>query len=248
MTSANLMAFHNGETVSDKDLLELLTHYPGIFIEVKTKNICRVLGNYDKLAYMLNDVGGRSLETVRDKLLQELHRRHDIHSFGNSEFYESTFLPDLEEIPLLREGFKGKKVIELGPERNPVYPHLAKHGIAGYTAVEPNYADETSEALKGHDGKTDVVKVDGLSYLLSQPNDSAVVISFGVLPWCGNSYMESIAQEIYRVTPPGGISVHSPKIDRIERYPYVETGFKPIEELIKGLDTRCAIFVKPSKN
>ena len=125
---------------------------------------------------------------------------------------------------------------------------MAKLGIAGYTAVEPYYADETSEALKGHESQTNVVPIDGLSYLLSQPNDSAIVISFGVLPWCRESYEESTAKEIYRVTVPGGINVHAPKMERFGRkYQYLEAGFKPIEELVKGIETRCDIFVKPLK-
>ena len=249
MESELLMSYSRGEPISDANLLALSLQYRGVLPGVSSRDIYRMLGNYDRLATEVGLSKEPDLGNGRSKLLEVLHRRHEIHAFGNSEFYESTFLDDLDRIPLLREGFIGRKVIELGPERNPVYPHLAKLGIAGYTAVEPNYADETSEALKGHEGKTDVVKVDGLSYLLTQPNDSSIVISFGVLPFCSESYEESTAKEIYRVTVPGGISVHSPKREKFgRRYPYLEAGFRPIEEIVKGLETRCDVFVKPPKN
>lgn len=247
MTSQKLMAFFNGEVTSDRDLLELLVHYPGILYDLKLEDICRILGNSDKLAEMLNGENVPNLGDVKGRLLQKLKRGQHIHAWGNSDFYRA-FLDDLERIPLLREGFKGKRVVELGPERRPVYALLSRLGITGYTAVEPNYADKTREALKSHEGQIEVVPVDGLSYLLTQPNDSCVVVSFGVLPYCSEPYNELIAKEIFRATVPDGVSVHYPKARDFYRYPYVKAGFRPIEVIVKGLDTSCDIFVKPSHN
>lgn len=245
MTSARLEDFHNGETTSDKDLLQLLIQYPGVVRDAKLEHLGRLLGNYDNWAEMLKGEGVFNFEVLKRMLLGQLQRIHHIHCMGNSEFYES-FLYDLEKNSLLREGFRDRKVVELGPERKPVYVHLAQLGIADYTAVEPFYADETREALRGHIGQINVVQVDGLSYLLTQPNDSCVVVSFGVLPYCSEPYNKSIAKEIFRTTVPGGISIHDLNGDSIKRYHYSKAGFRPIEDIVKGLDTLCDVFVKPS--
>ena len=62
--------------------------------------------------------------------------------------------------------------------------------------------------------------VDGLTYLLSQPDESAVVFSscvfredvltdVGLPPELARKYLDYLINQIYRVTPKNGISIHA---------------------------------------
>lgn len=142
-----------------------------------------------------------------------------------TSFVEDFEILALRHAHLFREQLKGRDVIEIGPAHRPAYTDLKKFGIGRYTAVEAFETKSTGGALnhildqlpkaQGDAAYREMTlsDKDGLTYLINQPDESAIVMSFGVLcPWLqqheNTNYYRFLAREIYRVTPQGGISVH----------------------------------------
>ncbi len=110
----------------------------------------------------------------------------------------------------------GKRIIELGPGSYPCAEIISQFNIREYVGVEPFNAEFTRQALP----KDEIIKIveqDGLSYLLTQPSESAVVLSFGVFaPELYSmsdlkkvyDYYRFMAKEITRVTPKNSITIH----------------------------------------
>lgn len=126
-----------------------------------------------------------------------------------------------EGIKEMSEGLKGQRVIELGPGMHPIYEKLISFEIDHYIAVEGFEPDATGGALNvmlenhgdDHFQKVEVVHKDALSYLLEQPDESAVVMSFGMMcPELQNGkndlYYPFLAKEIHRVTPKDGLTLY----------------------------------------
>lgn len=110
----------------------------------------------------------------------------------------------------------GKRIIELGPGSYPFVELLSGFDIKEYVGVEPFNAKCTKCALPV-DERIKIVEQDGLSYLLTQPSESAVVLSFGVFaPELYSmsdlkkvyDYYRFMAKEITRVTPKNSITIH----------------------------------------
>jgi hypothetical protein len=123
---------------------------------------------------------------------------------------------------LFKEKLKDQKIIEIGPAINPIYNTLREnYSIASYVAVEPFCMGMTKGSLNHSIKEDDFARVeaeetDGLSYLLTQPDESAITMSFGVLNRelvkgsvdVTEFYYRFLAKEIHRVTPQDGISIH----------------------------------------
>lgn len=150
---------------------------------------------------------------------------------------------------------KGKKVIELGPGRNSLAKKLfEKYGIAEYVAVEPVDYNATDGSLDTKNKRVSMSNKDALEYLLEQPNESAIVISFGVMnpelltpplamaflaveyphdavmKEVGYNYYGFLGREIFRVTPKDAISIHGFNVGTadVDLY-FVKPGFRPVE-------------------
>lgn len=105
---------------------------------------------------------------------------------------------------LARE-IQGKRIIEIGDAGRSVNrPFFMELGARSFETADPNFSG-----------------IDGLTYLMRQPDGSAVVTSFGVLDdgvlygpsGCEIStslgkYVGKLCNQIYRVTPKGGITLH----------------------------------------
>ncbi len=124
-----------------------------------------------------------------------------------------------EEHRLTSMFIERRRVIELRPGPTPLYQLFQHLGVAEYVAVEPFNPTMTREKLPS---EIEVVEEDGLTYLLKQPDNSAIVVSCGVIDptLYGKKqppertlrimmYYQFLADEIYRVTPPGDISIHT---------------------------------------
>ena len=98
---------------------------------------------------------------------------------------------------------RGKKIIEIGDAGRRINECLLlRLGARSF---------ETADAQWG---------VDGLTYLMRQPEGSAIVCSFGVLDWgvlyddwinsprAMERYRKLLGNEMYRVTPKGAITLH----------------------------------------
>ncbi len=119
--------------------------------------------------------------------------------------------------------FKGKKIIEIGPGRHPRIEVLER-GAIEYIGVDPftEFQIETDEKIKFE-------RIDGLSYLLNQEPNSAIILSFYVqqieVTMAGNTpflkgpsleradyyrkaYKDALAETIAKVTSPGGFVYH----------------------------------------
>lgn len=136
---------------------------------------------------------------------------------------------------LLRQHFSGERVIELGPGASPLAEKFFEFGAKEYVGVEPFHPELTEEALPIQDERVNLVKDDGLTYLLQQPENSALVVSFGVLcpellGWCNDDYYRFLGREIYKVTPEGNISIHVHGFSGI-LYDFFEIhGFRAIDD------------------
>ncbi len=139
--------------------------------------------------------------------------------YKNMRGFQSSFIPgwDCHGLPVENEIEKAQNLTGA--------PEIEKFGIAKYTAVEAFETKATGGALsyildRLPKAQSDAAFLemtlsdkDGLTYLINQPDESAIVMSFGVLcPWLQQhenaTYYRFLAREIYRVTPQGGISVH----------------------------------------
>jgi len=132
----------------------------------------------------------------------------------------------------VREQLRKRRVIELGPGDDPKAKLLfERYDIGEYVGVEPFYYRITEERLNMQDERISVVREDGLSYLLNQPDENAIVVSSGVVcpelfkQPCGSDYLRFLGREIFRVTPEGGVTVHlAPQPGDF----FVEHGFKAL--------------------
>lgn len=104
----------------------------------------------------------------------------------------------------LERHIRGRRIIELGDAGR----KINKNFFLGLGATSFKTADPQR------------LQVDGLTYLMRQQDDSAIVCSFGVLEYgvlhmgiegigklC-RKYVEELAKEIYRVTPQDTITFH----------------------------------------
>lgn len=127
---------------------------------------------------------------------------------------------------------QNQQVIEIGPGCNPLAAFLLERiGVRKYVAVEPLRPELTERLLNVGDSRIILERNDGLTYLLQQPDESAIVMSFGVLDWTLfdflpfntdgiswsrqeiDDYMRLLVKEVYRVTPSGSITVNQPSGD-----------------------------------
>jgi hypothetical protein len=112
----------------------------------------------------------------------------------------------------LKKEIEGKTVIELGPAHNPNhYIFLKQLGAKEYIGVDL-FNDFIGNCFTNTHSKAKVVKEEALSFLIKQPSESAIVVSFGFL--CNALHADNehfvpfVSREIYRITPKNGISVH----------------------------------------
>ena len=113
----------------------------------------------------------------------------------------------------LRENLSGRNIIEAGTSYNPALPFLLEHDIvpASYTCVDPNMGEYTRkrlEVLLQGNIPIDISDKDILSHLKDQPDNSSIVISFGVLDLLPEDYVGLLMAEIARTTAPGDITFH----------------------------------------
>ena len=133
----------------------------------------------------------------------------------------------------LEDFVKNKKVIELGANDdgkiNARY-FVEFLGAGEYVGLDPKYKKDAELFLET--GKARLESIDGLSYLLSQEDCSALVCSFGVLAngvidsmGCARKYLEKLCEEIFRVSD--GLTFH------ITDYPeyFVRAGFRTVKIL-----------------
>ncbi|MDP3766232.1 MAG: hypothetical protein Q8R04_07000, partial [Nanoarchaeota archaeon] len=111
-----------------------------------------------------------------------------------------------------------------------------KFGIAEYVAVEPMNFKLTEAKLDMKSSRISVVKEDGLSYLLRQSKDSAIIISCEVI--CPEllqhaednpniDYFRFLGREIQRVTPAGSSTIHETNLNGNEiDLVFIKNGFK----------------------
>lgn len=143
-----------------------------------------------------------------------------------------------EYVPVFKKQMQGQRVIELGPGFYPKADMLfEKFGIDKYDAAEPRTYELTQAKLDMKDPRIRLVKEDSLSYLLRQPDDSAIIISCGVicpeLLQCAAddpdiSYFRFLGKEMQRVTPKGALTIHGTNLDSNQiDLVFIENGFKP---------------------
>ncbi len=162
-------------------------------------------------------------------------------------------------IEFLHSEIKGKRVIELGPGLfygiQTSAHYFQELGASEYVGVEPLMPERCSdfwcaEEINRHfrEGSkivsvpdTDpkiiskvkipvtVVTVDALSYLLHQPDDSAIVYSsrtfrpdvmfeVGLPPDLARTYVDNLIRQIEKVTPNGAISLHVGTLEAGHRF------------------------------
>ena len=121
-----------------------------------------------------------------------------------------------EDREFLAREVKGRKIIELG---NKGYRNINP----GDNNVRCNVpaAELLELGARSYEGCDPKYNTDGLTFLLRQSDESAIVTSFGVLEsgvlymeGCGNienllsRYTAELGMQIYRVTPKGAITLH----------------------------------------
>ena len=132
---------------------------------------------------------------------------------------------------ILKNSITGRKAIELGPGCNPMHRWLLERGASEYTGVEMLYPQVSERMITGNNAK--IVDNDALSFLVSQPDESAIIASRGVLNeevMPSSNYSRFLVKEIYRATPKGGITIHSTGVSsNDEKRFFKEAGFKPLD-------------------
>ncbi len=129
----------------------------------------------------------------------------------------------------LANEIKGKKIIELGDAGRRRNEKL----LIDLGAESIDYADPLSSG------------VDGFSYLARQPDESAIVCSFGLFDigvlyhsFCEPEelvkYQKLLTDEIYRVTPKNGVTFHGLEFD----YTLKESGFNADSNAPDELNTK----------
>lgn len=140
----------------------------------------------------------------------------------------------------LKRELSGKKIIELGPgfvgNKLDHARFFAALGASSYVGVEPTITQEKKKSWTppitflpryAPDRQRVTLEIpyalvaqDGLSYLLTQPDDSAVIFSscvfrYDVLGSTGlpeeleSKYLKELVKQMQRVTPEGAISIHA---------------------------------------
>ncbi len=161
-------------------------------------------------------------ERIQRKISQELltfFNRSDAHDLV--EYFDRTpsqttsdlgYTYDLNKLSpeaqrFLAEEVSGRRIIEFG---NKGYK-------AGYNVPSAKLFELGARSYEGCDPKYDL---DALTFLLRQPDESAIVTSFGVLddgvlymPGCEvdrllSKYTAELGKQIYRVTPKRGVTIH----------------------------------------
>lgn len=143
---------------------------------------------------------------------------------------------------------QGRGIIELGSAATGIIPYVFDVGVEFYVGVDPGYAHETRRAIdafvREHPqcaNRLSAVADDGLTFLQRQPSDSANVVSSGVLDTfvigfyaIGDkrvkAYQHALCEEIFRVTPPGGISCHYGADRKPWQEALVSAGFRTDEK------------------
>ncbi|MDD4878116.1 MAG: hypothetical protein PHO02_03710 [Candidatus Nanoarchaeia archaeon] len=133
---------------------------------------------------------------------------------------------------ILKSSIRGRRAIELGPGCNPLQKWLLERGASEYTGVEMLYPQVSEKMVSGENAK--IVKSDALSFLVSQPDESAIVASRGVLNdevMPSPNYARFLIREIYRVTPKGAVTIHSMGVSSLDENRFFrEAGFKPLDD------------------
>lgn len=131
---------------------------------------------------------------------------------------------------ILADSIKGRQAIELGPGCNPLHGWLFEIGASAYTGVELFYPETSRQIITGENAN--VVSQDALSCLLSQPDESAILVSSGVLNreiMPSFNYLRFLLREIYRVTPNGCITIHGTgMLAPTDILYFKESGFVPL--------------------
>ena len=161
------------------------------------------------------------------RLVEYFDRIPSAQTCGPSNMYSFERLSK-EANDFLRNELQWKKIIELGSAgRNEAKLHFEYDFKVGqYEYADPQY------------------NTDGLSHLMKQPDNSAIVTSFGVLedgvlymdgliPGL-RKYTELLGKEIYRVTPKGAITFHGLETD----HDLIDAGFKQPKDIPKDFNKK----------
>lgn len=199
------------------------------------RNLSDILNDY----FANRDLAGDELREVlayRERCIAQAAEG----SFKSATSYQPSFDSQMEVISNKLSGFeemlmnslKGKRAIELGPGCNPMHSWLFARGAASYTGIELFYSEESARLSAGKN--SEIVHSDALSFLVSQPGNSAIVVSRGVLNMevmPSFNYMRFLIREIYRITPAGNLTIHAMGIlSHDEKRFFREAGFKPLDE------------------
>ncbi len=174
----------------------------------------------------LNQDELESIDTHRKKsilLAGRLYRSREIFQ-GDAEVdnnFSKHFMDYLENGPstytryteFITNSLRGKRVIELGPGSKPLAKTLFDLGIKEYVAPELYKPKETKAILAGLQGSVEVIHQDALEFLLTQPDNSAIIISCGFLDTkllmnYNKDYYRFIGRELFRITPKESPTIH----------------------------------------
>ncbi|MDI6736900.1 MAG: hypothetical protein QME12_00085 [Nanoarchaeota archaeon] len=197
------------------------------------------------LSDMLNDYfAGRELSEDELKAVLACRERcikqAASHSLTSTTSYAMSFDVQMQMLrkyfenaeTIIRDSINGRKAIELGPGCNPMHKWLLEKGASEYTGVELFYPRISEKMVEGENAR--IAANDALSFLVSQPGESAIVASRGVLNqevMPSSNYARFLAREIYRVTPKGGITIHSMGVSSLDAKRFFrEAGFRPLDE------------------
>lgn len=199
-----------------------------------------ILGRY-LVGEHLTEEEMRELTAYRQKCIT--HNLEHGNSYHGSEFsphFESLIKKAAKKNGIdLEQRLKMKKVIELGPGGSPLAKDFLDLGVSGYFGVEPFVPDLTKQMLP-KDHRVSLVPEDGLTYLLKQPDNSAIVVSFGAV--CvelggpissledirGNlEYLAFLAREMFRVTLKGEIMISVPSSKYTDEL-FEDVGFRNV--------------------
>ncbi len=168
---------------------------------------------------------------------------------GSNRFWES----------LITAKFKDQRVIELGPGHDPKADTiLNRYGASKYLGVEPFYTKSTIREVSKCQGNIEIVNAEAIDFLSEQPDNSAIVMSCGVI--CSelfqeeifssrkiaNDYLRFLGQEIYRVTLENNITLHLTYFEPFEiQMFFLDNGFEQINNAPIDANYRN-IFLKPA--
>lgn len=207
---------------------------PGKFAG-KMRNLSDILNDY----FANRDLNSDELNEVlacRERCIAKAAS----HSLPSTTSYAMSFNVQMELMKryiqnaedILKNSINGRKAIELGPGCSPMHKWLFEQGASDYTGVELLYPQISERIVSGENAR--IVDSDALSFLLSQPDGSAIVASRGVLNdevMPSTSYARFLIREIYRVTPKGAVTIHSMGVSSLdEKRFFREAGFTPLDD------------------